>query len=212
MKIVEAGPWPFLKLAKTSAYFPKNDLYLSVAYLPVARTKQKKPAIFFVDPTYARPHLHCLWSNNGNFRFSEGYPLVNSKAEVVGIYSHFNKNHAFVYGAIDLGVQNWDLLKTGEVRGNWPRLLEPNLGVKFDSTDRGVRVAQVFPGTHASEGHLKIGDLVTAFNGKAVKSEGEVLYHTRPLNPGQTVTLKIQRGDKTLETKIILANPRPFRP
>jgi len=212
MKIVEAGPWPFLKLAKTSAYFPKNDLYLSVAYLPVARAKQKKPAMFFVDPTYARPHLHSLWSNNGNFRFADGYPLVNSKAEVVGIYSHFNKNHAFVYGAIDLGVQNWDLLKTGEVRGNWPRILEPNLGVKFDNTDRGARVAQVFPGTHASEGHLKIGDLVTAFNGKAVKSDGEIIHHTRPLNPGQTVALKLQRGDKTLETKIILANPRPFRP
>lgn len=212
MKIVEEGPWPSVNLAKTSAHFPKDDVYLSVAYRAVARAQQKQPALFFVDPTHARPHLHCLWSNNGNFEFADGYPLVNSKAEVVGIFSHFNKNHAFVYGAIDLGFQNLDRLKTGEVRGNWPRLLEPNLGVKLEATDDGARVVKVFPRTHASEGQLKIGDLVTAVNGKAVKSEGEVLFYTRPLNPGQEIAVKIKQGDKIVEKKIVLANPQPFRP
>ena len=32
MKIVDGGPWPFVKLAETSDHFPKTDLYLSVAY------------------------------------------------------------------------------------------------------------------------------------------------------------------------------------
>jgi serine protease Do len=75
------------------------------------------------------------------------------------------------------------------------------LGVQFDTDFAGIRILAVMPKTPAEKIGLKKGDIVLALQMKPVAAieefQGLMLEH----KSGDTVTLKIKRGDEELEFK-----------
>jgi S1-C subfamily serine protease len=91
----------------------------------------------------------------------------------------------------------------------------PMLGINIDTSDQrngsareGVRVISVSPGGPAAAAGLKAGDLISAFNGKALKSAGEqaaseqLVAAIADTKPGESVPIEYQRDGSTIKTTI----------
>jgi putative serine protease PepD len=74
------------------------------------------------------------------------------------------------------------------------------------SETNGVLVASVVSGSAAGNAGIMQGDIVTAFDGKAVTSAVELLIDVRSRMVGDEVTLTVQRGGETLDIKVTLGS------
>lgn len=63
----------------------------------------------------------------------------------------------------------------------------------------GAFVAIVSPDSVAEKVGISPGDVITAYNGNAVKNQADLLSAGRDVSPGQTVSLKVARGQKDLD-------------
>jgi S1-C subfamily serine protease len=80
------------------------------------------------------------------------------------------------------------------------------LGITFREPDQfsmGCTVDTVAPNTPADQVGLKPGDNVVEADGKPVLNQAQLLHTLRPKYEGETVSLKVKRGDKVEEFKEI---------
>jgi membrane-associated protease RseP (regulator of RpoE activity) len=85
--------------------------------------------------------------------------------------------------------------------------LEPQLAGYFKVKD-GVLVASVTPDTPAAAAGLKAGDVITALDGKAVKTPDDLVRMVRDLPGGQEVSLSVVRSGAPLTIKLKLGASR----
>ena len=62
------------------------------------------------------------------------------------------------------------------------------------------------PGTPAAKANLRSGDVVTGVDGTTVDSAEALTRAIDAHKPGETVTVKISRGGKTITTQVKLAS------
>ncbi len=82
----------------------------------------------------------------------------------------------------------------------------PDFGSIPDFTElpNGVRFADIRPGSPAAKAGLKAGDILTEFDGKPIQNLYDFTYALRASHPGQTVLVKVLRGNQTIEAKVLL--------
>jgi serine protease Do len=137
--------------------------------------------------------------NPGN----SGGALVNSKGEVIGVNTV--KISATGYEGLGFAIPintakeiADNLISDGYVKGR------PQLGVSIDprytedvakdkNTPMGLLVADVTPLSGAYNAGVKTGDILTEFNGVAVKSFNELETEKNKFKAGETINLKIYR-------------------
>ena len=69
----------------------------------------------------------------------------------------------------------------------------------------GAEVGEVVQGSPAAKGGLKQGDVVTEIDGEAITDPEELVAAIAADQPGQTVTLKVERGSKSSTVTVKLA-------
>jgi putative serine protease PepD len=74
------------------------------------------------------------------------------------------------------------------------------LGVTIEQTNAGVYIGTVTSDGPASKAGLKVGDVITAVEGKTTQSEDALGAALASRKPGQTVTLSITRQDGSKKT------------
>ena len=86
----------------------------------------------------------------------------------------------------------------------------PNFGSipDFNEPPKGVRFADVRDGTPAAKAGLKAGDILIEFDGKEIGNLYDFTYALRAHKPGDLVLVKVLRGDKTIEAKVLLTERR----
>ena len=86
----------------------------------------------------------------------------------------------------------------------------PNFGSipDFNEPPKGVRFADVRDGTPAAKAGLKAGDILIEFDGKEIANLYDFTYALRAHKPGDLVLVKVVRGDKTIEAKVLLTERR----
>jgi len=144
--------------------------------------------------------------NPGN----SGGPLVNLYGEVVGInaaiFSTGTPGYMGIGFAIPINMAKEVLedLKAGrEVERGYlgiqgqdlTRELAQQWGFKGEG---GALVNEVLPGTPAEEAKLELGDIITEWNGKKVKSFQNLRHMVAATDPGKRVRVKVWREGKEL--------------
>lgn len=149
--------------------------------------------------------------NPGN----SGGPLVDSTGAVIGVNSaiaSLGSSYGSQPGSIGLGFaipinqarKTADqLIKTGKstypVIGISLDMAYPGLGAKIANSATGVRI-----GGPAAKAGLKVGDVITAFDGKTINSADELIVAVRAKSIGDTVKLTYIRGSVSHNTSATL--------
>ncbi len=80
----------------------------------------------------------------------------------------------------------------------------------------GVLVSAVTTGSAAAQGGLKAGDVITAINGRSMRSVGEVTRVVRTAKPGSVLEMRVVRDKKETTIKVIvpelITEPRSVQP
>lgn len=74
------------------------------------------------------------------------------------------------------------------------------------AVDEGAYISGVNADSGAAEAGLQDGDIVTAFDGEKVSSASDLMLDVRSKNPGDTVTLTINRNGETQDVQVTLGS------
>jgi len=153
--------------------------------------------------------------NHGN----SGGPLIDSRGEVIGI------NTLVVRGDGLMGDQAEGLgfaIPSNTVKLVVKQLItkgrvdRPYMGITYVpvtpkvaqenglATTSGALIQAVQGGTPAAEAGLAVGDVITAVDGQRITDEFTLTQALLSHQPGDSVTLTVQRGEKTLSITLVL--------
>ena len=149
--------------------------------------------------------------NPGN----SGGALVDANGELIGIntlITSYSGNYSGVGFAIP---SNYAInLAQSIIEGKEPTRAQ--LGVTMTNvdksiaqrygfaTDSGAYISSVLEGSSAQQAGLQVGDIITAFDGQKVSSSSDVMLDVRTKNPGDKVTVTINRDGETMDVEVTL--------
>jgi S1-C subfamily serine protease len=152
--------------------------------------------------------------NPGN----SGGPLLNAQGEVIGINTAIRGDAMGIGFAIpiDKAKSIATQLQRGEkvahpFIGIGMEDLTPELAKQINSNANnplripeinGILVARVIPNSPAANAGIKVGDVVMQVDGQRVNSSEQLLNIVEQSRIGQTLQLKIQRGNQTQQLSI----------
>ncbi|MBX6341972.1 MAG: PDZ domain-containing protein, partial [Thermomicrobiaceae bacterium] len=152
--------------------------------------------------------------NPGN----SGGPLVNLNGEVIGI-------NTMIAGQAEPGVQAEGIgfaIAISTARQIAQQIVQtghathPFLGISYiplnaaiaaqigASTDHGVLVRGIEPGSAAEQAGLQRNDIITEIDGKALTNESDLAQIIDAHKPGDTVTLTVLRDGQTRQIQVTL--------
>jgi len=171
------------------------------------------------------PIRGCIQTDAAINPGNSGGPLLDSAGRLVGVNTQIYSPSGASAGigfAIPVDEINWvvpDLITHG-------RLRRPTLGVQLAEPAieqqlgiKGALILEVVRGTGAADaglrptrrsrlGRIELGDIITAIDNTPVRSMPDVSLALERRQPGETVRLKIRRGDDDLEVPVKLSAPR----
>ena len=143
--------------------------------------------------------------NPGN----SGGPLVDAGARVIGVNSAIlTLSSGQQTGSIGIGFAipvnqartiGEELIKDG-------RATYPIIGAQLQETAGGVELTTVDAGGPARKAGLKVGDLVTAVDGRRVETREELVVAVRTHRPGEIARFGYSRGANEAEASITLGS------
>jgi putative serine protease PepD len=154
--------------------------------------------------------------NPGN----SGGPLLNGGGQVIGVNSAIatlSGGESSATGSIGLGfsIPVNQVKTTAEQIIRTGRSTKPVIGVTLDLAygGPGVRLrstasgsgAGVVPGGPADQAGLRPGEVILEVDGRAVGGADEFIVALRSKQPGDTVTLTVQRGNDEVDVVVTLA-------
>ena len=150
--------------------------------------------------------------NPGN----SGGPLVDIRGEVIGVNTMIATNSGASAGVgfalpSNMAVNAYNqIIKTGRVSRGAIGILfakepKPELLKAYGATT-GVFVQSVTAGTPAARAGVKEGDIITSFNGKAVKDGNDLVNRVSETPVGTTVPVTVLRDNKPINLDIEVAD------
>lgn len=149
--------------------------------------------------------------NPGN----SGGPLVDAHGEVVGINT-FLVSETGGFSGMGFAIPTQivkptieALIKNGKVEHAYIGVgigpVTPDEAKFFNITNAsGALVSEVEPDTPGAKAGLKVGDVITALNGKTVSDPGELQVEVGQKTPGTKVDLTVVRDGKTMQVPVTL--------
>ncbi len=147
--------------------------------------------------------------NPGN----SGGPLFNMQGKVIGINTAIVAQGQGIGFAIPINMAKSilaDLKTKGKVTRGWLGISIQDISEDIAKSinyknSNGVLVTDVFKDDPADKAGVRVGDIITEINGKAIKDTHELLLTTATLHVGDKATVKIIRDGKELFLQIIVA-------
>ena len=139
-----------------------------------------------------------------------GGPLFDLEGHVIGINSRIGERlTANMHVQVSAYKENWDRLEKGEA---WGHQLgrKPYLGVGGTQDTPDAKITRVSPGSPAERAGLMVGDVVLQLGSKEITDFNSLVDAVDAQEPprrrgGRQITLKVRRGDETMELKVPLA-------
>ena len=151
--------------------------------------------------------------NPGN----SGGPLVNMNSEVIGINTAIFTESGGYQGIGFALPSNIVVDVYNQLTGPDHKVVRGSIGVAFSAEPNpaiarvygvktGVTISSVTQGGPADQAGLKIGDTITAVNGKPVKNGDELVNDISVEKPGSKVKIGYERAAKSAETTVTVAD------
>ena len=80
------------------------------------------------------------------------------------------------------------------------------------ATNSGAYVGAISDELGAAQAGIQVGDIITAIDGKTVTSATDVTLDVRAFNPGDTVTVTVNRNGETLDIPVVLSSDENLAP
>ena len=142
---------------------------------------------------------------------NSGGPLVNYKAEVVGINTAVARgDNSTAANNIGFAVSTKEVLRVVELlrkQANGEKRKEGYLGVGLSDRDdggQGAVIANVQSGSPAAKAGVKEGDVVLAINDEPITGRAGMIAIVRDALPEETITMKLERGKEIITVKATL--------
>lgn len=209
VKIVEAGPWPFVKLGESKPLVAGDwvvALGHSAGFDPLRTPPVRFGRVMSDGPgNYFTTDATLIGGDSGG-------PLFDLNAKLVGINSSIGwswktNNHAGIDGLRE----DWDRLLAGETWGELQMnpLANPEtpvLGIRMGERRgaSGVFVQGVEPESPAAAAGVRVGDLIHSVDGERVKEGSDLLQLLIKHEVGDLVKLGILRNRDELEIEVEL--------
>jgi serine protease Do len=147
--------------------------------------------------------------NPGN----SGGPLFGMDGKVIGINTAIVAQGQGIGFAIPINMAKSilsDLKSKGKVTRGWLGVsvqdINEDIAKNLKHKDRsGALISDVFKGDPADKAGIKVGDIVTEINGKAVKDTHDLLLTIAALHIGDKVNIKVLRDGKEMAFQINVA-------
>ncbi|MGI6161554.1 MAG: S1C family serine protease [Christensenellales bacterium] len=157
--------------------------------------------------------------NPGN----SGGPLVNARGEVIAIntlkstsagYDEFGNSISAEGIGFSIPInETTRIVEQLILRGYYAR---PGIGVGVSEIDEitaaefevpvGISVDEVYSGSPAEQGGLKVNDIITAIDGQEQTNVDEFVRYIQSKNVGDVITFDVYRGGTTLKVSVTLAD------
>jgi serine protease Do len=149
--------------------------------------------------------------NPGN----SGGPLVNARGEVVGINT-FLISSTGGFSGMGFAIPTQIVRPTAEALMRDGKVNHGYMGIgiadvtpdqaKFFHVDKavGAVVSEVQPDSPGAKAGLKVGDVITELNGKAINDAGELQVEVGQKQPGNTIHLGLMRDGKSENIPVTL--------
>jgi serine protease Do len=144
--------------------------------------------------------------NPGN----SGGPLFNMQGKVIGINTAIVAQGQGIGFAIPINMAKSilaDLKTKGKVTRGWLGISIQDItediakSMSYKSKN-GVLITDVFKDDPADKAGIKVGDIITEINGKAIKDTHDLLLTTASLHVGEKATIKVIRDSKVISFSI----------
>ncbi|MDA1054336.1 MAG: S1C family serine protease [Planctomycetota bacterium] len=133
-----------------------------------------------------------------------GGPLFGMDGKVIGVNSRIgNPLTVNLHVPVNTFRTEWDRLARSDSWGHTPGR-DPFIGVQGGPESNDATIHRVFPGTPAADAGLKPGDLVLRFSGRRVADFTTLQSYVSDEEPGNRVTVVIQRDERTLELQLVI--------
>jgi serine protease Do len=151
--------------------------------------------------------------NPGN----SGGPLVNLQGEVIGINTAI-LTETNSYAGVGFALPSNTVVSVyNQLISPEHRVARGSIGIMFDARENpaiarvygggsGITISSVVPGSPADQAGLKVGDTITAVDGKSVKTGDELVADIAARKPGSKVTLNFVRDGKKTQTTVAIAD------
>ena len=143
---------------------------------------------------------------------NSGGPLVNDRAQVIGINTAVARSDTgTAANNIGFSISTQEVLRVVEAlraQGKGVKRKQGYLGVGLtDRTDggQGAVIANVESGSPADKAGIREGDVVVAINDEPIAGRTGMIAIVRDAQPGETITVKVERKGKTVTVKATLA-------
>jgi serine protease Do len=96
-----------------------------------------------------------------------------------------------------------------------PRKVRPPrafMGIQFEFDGTAPLISQILPGLGAEAAGLKSGDLIQGINQTVVTNREQVTALLRDLRDGQTISVRVRRGEEEITADVRLKVPAPDDP
>ena len=151
--------------------------------------------------------------NPGN----SGGPLVNMQGEIIGINTAILTD-TNAYAGVGFAMPSNTVAQVyNQLIGPDHRVARGSIGVEFSAqpvpaiarvygVQSGVTISNVVAGSPADQAGLKVGDTITAVDGKDVKNGDDLVGEIAGRKPGSKAKLNFTRNGKKEETTVTIAD------
>lgn len=199
IQIEDEGTWPFVEIDRDSS-LRLGDWVFSLGH--AGGFDKERGAVARIGRIVRMAHS-TIQSDGVLIGGDSGGPLFDLSGRLVGIHSRVGRvleenNHV----PMSEFLENWDALKGNEFIGEGPFAKKPVkgsgfIGIATESHPRGLKVTKVGADTPAEQAGLEEGDVILSFNGRNLKSRGELQDELKEMATEDEVVLEIERGDET---------------
>jgi serine protease Do len=155
-----------------------------------------------------RKQAHTLFTDCALIGGDSGGPLFTLDGKLIGIHSRIGTDVTDnMHVPIDVYNDSWDRMVRKEAWGVLPGFDPPYIGVRGgDDPDAAPVVYSVEPGGPADLADIQAEDLVLSVEKQPIKSFRELVETISSYSPGDTIVLKIRRGESTLQLPVIVGS------